>query len=159
MFIYNRVFLFSVLCPGNSPERDGDFFAHYSAARLTISQHSLRYTVGRDAHIPPYNISCFDDHPCLLYFSSDCNEYSQPKASLVKGRGTAIAVEGLRSLRYGVTIPPPFGHLPFTREAFIPPALRATLRAPRRQSLLHALAKNMPQAYFLNASRPFTREA
>ena len=41
---------------------------------------------------------------------NDCNEYSQPKASLVKGRGTALAVEGLRSLRYGVTIPPPFGH-------------------------------------------------
>ena len=38
--------------------------------------------------------------PAVL-LSSDCNEYSQPKASLVKGRGTAIAVEGLRSLRYG----------------------------------------------------------
>ena len=40
-----------------------------------------------------------------------------------------------------------------------PSALRAPYGPPRRQSLLHALAKNMPQAYFLNASRPFTREA
>ena len=33
-------------------------------------------------------------HVCCIV-PSDCNEYRQPKASLVKGRGTAIAVEGL----------------------------------------------------------------
>ena len=56
--------------------------------------------------------------PAVL-LSSDCNEYSQPKASLVKGRGTAITVEGLRFLRDGGINPSGrSGHLPFTREAF-----------------------------------------
>ena len=41
----------------------------------------------------------------------------------------------------------------------IPQALRATLRAPRRQSLLHALAKNVPLAHFLYASRPLHKGA
>ena len=50
-------------------------------------------------------------HVCCIV-PSDCNEYRQPKASLVKGRGTALAVEGLGFLRYGDNPsglrPPPF---------------------------------------------------
>ena len=63
-----------------------------------------------------------------------------------RGRGTAIAVEGACAISI-------FAIVVFLR--ILPQSPSAPVSDPgHKHGLLPALAKNMPQAYFLNASRP-----
>ena len=59
----------------------------------------------------------------------------------------------------GIAVPCAVYRYKLIKNESIPQGLRPTLRAPRRQSLLHALAKNVPLAHFLNASRPLHKGA